>query len=220
MPSLSTGSSDSRKPAVSMKCTGTPSRSTLNRIASRVVPANGRHDGEILAGQAIEQARLADIGLPASTTCMPSRRRLPCREASSTADELLAAGRSGAAAMSACLTKSISSSGKSSVASTSTRRSISSRRSAVMRCENSPWSERSAQRAACGGAGLDQVGDGLRLGEIELVVEIGALREFAGLGDARAQLQAALHRRRRTTGPPWPCSSRTSSPVYECGAGK
>ena len=40
-------------------------------------------------------------------------------------------------------------------------------------------------------AGIDQVGDGLGLGQIELVVEEGALRELAGQGAARAELQRA-----------------------------
>ena len=60
------------------------------------------------------------------------------------------------------------------------------------RDENSPCSERSAERAACGGAGVDEVDDALGLREIELAVEIRAPRELAGLGDARAELEAAL----------------------------
>ncbi|MNM99146.1 hypothetical protein D3C81_1116970 [compost metagenome] len=50
------------------------------------------------------------------------------------------------------------------------------------------------QRVACGlgGAGFDKVGDGLSLGEIELVVEEGALAELAWTGLACTQLEAAL----------------------------
>ncbi|MCY1434585.1 hypothetical protein D9M71_506490 [compost metagenome] len=43
-----------------------------------------------------------------------------------------------------------------------------------------------------GGTGLDQVGDGLGLGQVELVVEEGAFAEFAGARLAGAELQAAL----------------------------
>ena len=42
------------------------------------------------------------------------------------------------------------------------------------------------------GAGVDQVGDRLGLGQVELVVEEGPLGEFARAGQAGAQLQAAL----------------------------
>ena len=77
---------------------------------------------------------------------------------------------------SAASRKSISSSGKSSVASTSMRSVISlfdervdvARERAV---------ERAARRARGGlGAGLDQIGDGFGLREVELVVEEGAAR--------------------------------------------
>jgi hypothetical protein len=56
--------------------------------------------------------------------------------------------------------------------------------------------ERARRRARRGfGAGVDQIGDGLGLGEVELVVEEGALGEFAGAGDAQVR-QARLPGRR------------------------
>ena len=64
-----------------MTCTGTPSRSIAlpDRIAGGA--GNFGHDRELLAGEPIEQARLADVRLARSTTCTPSRSRLPCRDA-------------------------------------------------------------------------------------------------------------------------------------------
>ena len=71
-----------------------------------------------------------------------------------------------------------------------------------------------AQRAACGAVcgGLDQVGHALGLGQVELVVEKRAAGEFAGLG-RRAPSSRQPDSICITTGPPWPCSSSTSSPV-------
>ena len=61
-------------------------------------------------------------------------------------------------------------------------------------------------RPAAGG--FDEIGDGLGLGQIQLVVEEGALAELAG----RAGRIPSICRMRRIsmsrmTGPPWPCSS-------------
>jgi hypothetical protein len=110
----------------------------------------------------------------------------------------------------------------------------------------------SARRAACGsrarrrptanaraargglGAGVDQVGNGLGLRQVDLAVEKGALAELARLGHAQAGQaraagaasgSAAASRQRAssscsTTVPPWACSSSTSSPVNEWGEGK
>jgi hypothetical protein len=116
----------------------------------------------------------------------------------------------------------MSSSGKSSVASTSMRSARHARSSASSRCEKAPASERAGGARRRFGAGVDQVGHGLGLRQVELAVEEGALGEFARLGQA----QPGIACRQRassscsTTGPPCACSSSTSSPVYECGAGK
>ena len=85
----------------------------------------------------------------------------------------------------------MSSSGKSSVASTSMRRLISSSVSAWIARENSPCSERTAERAALRGRGIDQVGDRLGLGQIHLAVEEGAAAEFTGFGQPGAEVEAA-----------------------------
>ena len=44
-----------------MMCSGMPWISTVLRIASRVVPAWGVHDRNVVADELIEQARFADI---------------------------------------------------------------------------------------------------------------------------------------------------------------
>jgi hypothetical protein len=92
--------------------------------------------------------------------------------------------------------------------------------------------ERARERAAGAarrrlGAGVDQVGNRLGLRQVDLVVEKGPLGEFARLGHAQAgqgglacgRVRLAPASRQRassscsTTGPPWACSSSTSSPV-------
>ena len=82
-----------------------------------------------------------------------------------------------------------------------------------MREENSPDSDRIAPRGGKFRAGIDQVRNALRLREIELAVEESALREFPG---SAARAPSSRQRRRQPlqhAGPPWPCSSSTSSPV-------
>jgi hypothetical protein len=86
---------------------------------------------------------------------------------------------------SACSRKSISSSGKSSVASTSMRSCTGARAGLDLGREGA--GQRTAGRAGGRlGAGVDQVGHRLGLGQVELVVEEGALGELAGLGQAQA----------------------------------
>ena len=114
-----------RKPAVSMTCSGCRRISILLRIASRVVPGDRRHDRDLFADELIR----------AGSTCPrwpgrsarrrgPSRSRLPCRARAD--DSPRAASRSARA----CLPRrpramnSMSSSGKSSVASVNIRSSI------------------------------------------------------------------------------------------------
>ena len=68
---------------------------------------------------------------------------------------------------------------------------------------------------------VDQIGDGFRLDQIDLVVKKGAERELARFGEPRAGIDRARARwRSSTTGLPCADSSTTSSPVYDAGAGK
>ena len=66
--------------------------------------------------------------------------------------------------------------------------------------------------------GVDQIGDGFGLHQIDPAVEERAQRELARLGEPRAARDiAAATIARSTTGLPCALSSTTSSPVYECG---
>ena len=90
-----------------------------------------------------------------------------------------------------------------------------------MRCENSPCSERIAQRAACAVAGIDQVGHALGLRQVELAVEEGALREFAGLGAARApSSRQRCSSSRSTTARRGPAARARPRRCRNAGAGK
>jgi hypothetical protein len=157
---------------------------------------------------------------------MPSRSSAPCRVRCITRASCACSASSWPCA-SARFRKSISSSGKSSVASTSMRRWISLSRKVAISSENSPDSERPrcGPRPPCwrrSGRPRPRPGPG-RACRSE-----GALREFAGLGHASRAAAAgrsggAPASRQRassncsTTVPPWACSSSTSSPVY-CAA--
>ena len=132
---------------------------------------------------------LPTFGRPTSTTVSPSDRRTPVF-----ARARIDASRSSIAATfpaaSAARRKSMSSSGKSSVASVYMRSVVTSSTSACTSRENTPDSDfarcaRSRRRRR-----FDQVGDAFRLREIELAVEERALRELPGLGEARAKLEA------------------------------
>jgi hypothetical protein len=61
-PSASISSAASRKPAVSIKTTGTPRTLAVSSMVSRVVPGMGRDDGALLAQELVEQAGFADVG--------------------------------------------------------------------------------------------------------------------------------------------------------------
>jgi len=90
-------------------------------------------------------------------------------------------------------------------------RSIAAANSSIA-AENSPRSERSAHARRCrwrprSGRLRSRLGPGRAC---RLRTRAG---EFAARPGAR-QLEAALEQHLITTGPPWPCNSSTSSPVY------
>ncbi|NYH17813.1 hypothetical protein GGD41_005041 [Paraburkholderia bryophila] len=58
--------------------------------------------------------------------------------------------------------------------------------------ENAPSSERAGRTRGGFGAGLDQIGDGFGLRQVELVVEESAAREFARLRETQAERAAGL----------------------------
>ena len=119
-----------------------------SRSTSRVVPAISVTIAEFCSAKALSKLDFPALGRPAMTRCIPSRSRLPCLAVLlnlfncflmvvSLSTTLLSAK------------KSISSSGKSSAASTYIRKWISCCNSSFTLVENSPCNERTADRAAC-----------------------------------------------------------------------
>ena len=231
----STSSAPSRRPAVSITCTGTPSICIVSCTLSRVVPAIGVTMASSAPAKALSSEDLPALGCPAITTRMPSRSKAPWRAAPSTLASA-ACRPSSCPWASALRKKSISSSGKSSVASTNRRRRTKPSRSWSTSREKSPASERTALRAAAS-----------VLASIKSAIASACTRSILSLRKARSLNSPACARRRpgrqawplsslssfslassrqrassscSTTGPPWACSSNTSSPVKECGAGK
>ena len=151
MPIISTSSALSPNPAVSMMLSGMPSIKIAFSMRSRVVPGTAVTMAASSPASALSSDDLPTLGRPASTTFNPARRRAPwvARPRMAPRAALRASIRAQACSH---WRKSISSSGKSSVASTSMRSVTSSSRSACTSRENAPSSERTAARAACADA--------------------------------------------------------------------
>ena len=128
MRSTSSASCFPRKPAVSTTCTGTPSICMVCCTASRVVPAIGVTMANSAPASALSNELFPALGCPAITTRTPSRNKAPCCVFCITRAKL-SCRRESCPLASACCKKSISSSGKSSVASTKVRRWIRALRS-------------------------------------------------------------------------------------------
>jgi hypothetical protein len=115
--------------------------------------------------------------------------------------------------------KSISSSGKSSVASTSMRRVTMRSARASISCEKAPASERVALRAAASVLASIRSATASAWARSSLSFRKARWVNSPGSARRRAQPSAAPALRQRassscsTTGPPWACSSSTSSPV-------
>ena len=191
MPSRSTSSAVSRRPAVSTIVSGMPAISICRSTVSRVVPGIGVTIAASSRDQPIQQARLADVGRADQHDGQPvAQQRAGVARARARAQAVarIDASRS---RTSPSRRKSMSSSGKSSVASVNIRSSISASTQRVHFARE--LAGEAARRGARGGGRrrFDQVGHAFRLREIELAVEERALREFAGLGEPRAELDAA-----------------------------
>ena len=199
MPSASiaspSGSPAARSPAVSSTCSGIPSITMRSRSTSRVVPGTARHDRGLVAGQPVQQRRLAGIGPPGDDdrSCPRSAAGPAWRPRCSARSAAVERRQSRLQRLSA--SSSISSSAKSIAASTRARSSASASASSPHASENSPSSERNAARAACFGGRIDQTRDRLGLRQIELAIEIGALSKFARPRAARAELERAADQR-------------------------
>ena len=219
MPICSTTSSVSRRPAVSMMWTGTPSRVICSRTVSRVVPAMSVTMAISSPAKALSRLDLPTLGAPTRTTFMPSRKIAPCSALASTVFRRPCRAWSLPRA-SAASRKSMSSSGKSSVASTNIRRVIRSSTNSCMCRENAPLSERNAMRAA------DLLEASMRSATLSAWVRSSLLLRKARLVNSPGSAIRAPSSRQRessmsiTTGPPCPCNSITSSPVKLAGAAK
>ena len=228
MPIFSTSSLLSRRPAVSITCSGTPSIWMVCCTLSRVVPAIGVTMASSAPAKAFSSELLPALGWPAITALMPSRSSAPCCARCITVASLCCNFESCPRA-SALRRKSISSSGKSSVASTSMRRCTSASRRPWISSENAPESERPALRAAA--AVEASIRSAMASACARSILPLRKARSANSPGAARRRCGSTLaavpaapavpwaaSRQRAssscsTTGPPCACSSSTSSPV-------
>jgi len=217
MPSLSTSSRVSRSPAVSTILTGIPSRSSAWRTASRVVPGTAVTIASSSPESRLSRLDLPTFGCPASTTCSPRRNIAPClaRENIRSRFACRAARRPRASADSR---KSTSSSGKSIFASTSMRKSINSSTRRRISPENSPDSERIADRAAAAVVASMRSATASACARSSLSFKNARRVNSPGSASRAPSCMQRPSRSRRTTGLPCACSSSTSSPVYDAGA--
>jgi hypothetical protein len=165
---------------------------------------------------------LPTLGWPARTTCRPPcSSSAPCRARSKTCSRR-ACRRSGRADWHRRHAReSRSPRRENRVLPRPARSSIScSTQLAMTSRENSPCSERTALRAAAAVDASIRSMTALGLRQIELAVEVGAAVNSPGSARRAPSSRQRASSICMTTGPPWPCSSRTSSPVKECGAGK
>ena len=211
-PIRSTGSPVGRKPAVSTRLTGTPSTWTRTWMASRVVPGTSVTIAESLPERAFRRLDLPTLGLPAITTRTPSARACPWAAPSRAAARV--ASTSPARALTAdSSAPSSSSSGKSMAASTSARRSVRASPISPRRRDHSPSRVRRAARAASTVAA--SIRSATASAWTRSMRPLRKARSVNSPGRATRAPRARTRASRRsvTTGPPWPCSSRTSSPV-------
>ena len=146
--SRSTSSPASRRPAVSITCSGTPSIWIVSPTLSRVVPGIGVTIASSAPASALSSELLPTFGWPASTTRMPSRSSAPWRARRQHRGDLRrwprrAAGARRPARGSRSPPRESRASPRPACAA---RRSC--RRAAPISRENAPSSERAAERAA------------------------------------------------------------------------
>ena len=168
---------------------------------------------------ALSKLDLPTLGAPINTMFMPSRKIAPC-----SAWVMIWASwfwrDNNFPLASAASRKSMSSSGKSKVASTSIRRVIKLSTKAWICWENMPLSERIAIRAA------DWLEASMRSATLSAWAKSSLLFKKARLVNSPGSARRAPSSRQRvnsiciTTGPPCPCNSITSSPVKLAGAAK
>ena len=198
---------------------GTPSNVICSRTVSRVVPAISVTIATSSPASALSRLDLPTFGAPTSTTLMPSRKIAPCRALAKMSANCVCSARSLPFA-SAASRKSMSSSGKSSVASTSIRSVIKSSTKVWICAENAPLSERTAMRAA------DWLDASIKSATLSACAKSSLLFRKARLVNSPASAMRAPSSKQRcssicsTIWPPCPCNSITSSPVKLAGAAK
>ncbi len=193
---------------------GRPFRLIFSCSTSRVVPAISVTIARSLPANAFKSEDLPAFGFPAMTTCKPSRSNWPWRADCCTSVTELATSSSSLRIFPSAR-KSISSSGKSIAASTCKRKWISFSNTEFTLTEKAPCKERTAERAAA-----------CDVASIRSAMASACTRSSLPFSKARMENSPALaamapssnSRESRAfwiTGPPWPCSSTTSSPVNE-----
>ena len=219
MPSISIGSADSRKPAVSTRVRAMPSRWIVSRSTSRVVPGISVTIARSLAAKRLSRLDLPAFGRPMMTTCRPSSRRTPRRLAARMSSSW-SRRRSRSPSTAGSARKSTSSSGKSMAASIQTRRRTTPSARACTCREKSPSRLRTAARAAA--SEPLAIRSAIASAWARSILPLRKARSENSPGRAWRAPSAMQRssRQRSMTGLPCTCSSSTSSPVNECGAGK
>jgi hypothetical protein len=200
---------------------------------SRVVPAIGVTMASSAPASALSSELLPALGWPAITTLMPSRSSAPWRARCIT--------RASACCNAVQLALCVGLLQEVNLFLGEVERGLDQHAQVHQRvAQGVDFPRELARQRPAGtarrrlGAGVDQVGNGLGLRQVDLVVEKGALGELAGPRQpqtgqpwlARARVGSAPAARQRassscsTTGPPWACSSSTSSPVKNAAPGK
>ena len=201
------------RPAVSTSVTATPSSATSAATASRVVPGASSTSARSSPDQRVEQARLAGVDAPderhlrrrgtAPADSSPPAPRIS-REISPSARALAASGAASPA-----------SSGKSIAPSSSASTAISRCRRRTMRSASAPAFIACAARSARSPrAPISAATDSARVRSIRPASNA---RRVNSPGSAMRAPAASTASSSRciTSGPPCPCSSATSSPVYD-----
>ncbi len=171
-----------------------PSMSMLRSMRSRVVPGCSVTMATSAPASALSRLDLPTLGAPTSATCRPSRSSAPCCARAAHLRQrrrgvLKAGGRVGRAQEVDLLLRKV----QRRLGQGAQLRELVGQRPR----QPGEFPLQRAHRAARGRgrAGIDEVGHGLGLGQVELVVEKGAAREFPGLcnahADAAPRLEAA-----------------------------
>ena len=211
-PMLSTGSSVSRRPAVSASRRGIPPSSTVSSTTSRVVPAYWVTMDRWHPASRFIRVDFPALGRPAITVRTPSRYTFPTSKLSSSRESSWAAcSRLWDRAWFS--TAGTSSSGKSAQAARCAPSPVSSSRMAPTRWDRAPLLPAWASRAACSPpAPMSSITASAWVRSIFPLRKARRVNSPGWAGEAPAA-STSWSRRRVIYSPPWQESSTTSSPV-------